>query len=91
MFINNVILRPLELENLCCYEMISEYELKREKIKNLDEDDENNNVESKTTFNLTQEHPSHQHIVMSKRRKIVIPSITNTYLIPNIKDLELYN
>ena len=36
MFINNIIYRPVELEHLACYDMISRYELKgmtQEKIK----------------------------------------------------------
>ena len=43
-------------------------------------------VESKTTFNLLQEHPSHKYMVMSKRKQIVIPCIRSSKLLPNIKD-----
>ena len=88
MFINNIIYRPLELEKLSCYELVSKYELKKGKNKEFDED-ENCNVESKISFNLSEEHPSHKYMVMNERKKIVVPSITKTYLIPNIMDLYL--
>ena len=54
MFINNIIYRPFELNNLSCYELISNYEWKATTKK---DDDENFNVEGKTTFNLCEEHP----------------------------------
>ena len=44
-------------------------------------------MESKTSFNLAEEHPSHKYMIMSKRTKFVVPSITHTYLFPNLKEL----
>ena len=29
MFINNITFRPLQLEQICCYDMITHYELKK--------------------------------------------------------------
>ena len=46
-------------------------------------------VESKTTFNLLQEHPSHKYMVMSKRKHIFIPQICSINLLPNIKDIHI--
>ena len=85
MFINNIIYRPVELEHLGCYDMISKYELKRmtkEKI-------ESNKplVESKKSFNLVEEHPSHKSMVMSERTHYVIPCISSINLLPNIAKL----
>ena len=73
LFINNMIYRPTELENLSCYELVSEYELKKINKK---KDDENRNDRIKTsTFQLLEEHPSHKHMVMSKRKKTNIHSM----------------
>ena len=85
MFINNIIYRPVELEHLGCYDMISKYELKRmtkEKI-------ESNKplVESKKSFNLVEEHPSHKSMIMSERTHYVIPCISSINLLPNIAKL----
>ena len=44
-------------------------------------------VESKTTFNLMEEHPSHKYMVMTRRKHILIPCISSVNLLPNIKDL----
>ena len=85
MFINNMIYRPIELEDLGCYDMISRYELKRKKKEKINS--ESNLIESKKTFNLVQEHPSHKCMVMSERKHIVIPCIDSLNLLPNIADL----
>ena len=47
----------------------------------------NVSVESKTTFNLLEEHPSHKYMVMARRKHILIPCISSVNLLPNIKDL----
>ena len=49
MFINNIIYRPLELQHICCYDMIANYELKkltRKKIEseNIDINSEKHSV-----------------------------------------------
>ena len=49
----------------------------------------NISVESKTTFNLMEEHPSHKYMVMAKRKNILIPCINYVNLIPNIKHLHI--
>ena len=54
-------------------------------------EDENYNVESKTTFNLCKEHPCYRYNVMSKRNKFVVPSISSTKDFPNIIELNLDN
>ena len=87
MFINNMIYRPVELEHLGCYDMISKYELKRMSKEKI----ESNNclVESKKTFKLVEEHPSHKCMVMSERKKFIIPCINSINLLPNIADLHV--
>ena len=47
------------------------------------------NVESKNMFNLCEEHPSYKYMVMSKRKRVVIPSISSVKLLPNINELSL--
>ena len=47
-------------------------------------------VESKTTFNLLEEHPSHKYMVMERRKHILIPYINSVNLIPSIKDLLIH-
>ena len=47
------------------------------------------NVESKNMFNLCEEHPSYKYMVMSKRNRVVIPSISSVKLLPNINELSL--
>ena len=89
MFINNIIYRPLELENISCFELISKYEMKTISSKKETDEEQNINVESKKVFNLAQEHPSYEYMVMSERTKIVIPQITNTKLLPNVNELSL--
>ena len=54
---------------------------KKSKKKVLDANTENkeqddHNVESNTTFNLVEEHPSYKYMVMVKRNKYVIPQIS---------------
>ena len=44
-------------------------------------------IESKKTFNLLEEHPSHRCMVMSERSHCVIPCINSLNLLPNIADL----
>lgn len=75
MFINNIIYRPLELQHICCYDMIANYELKKLTRKNIES--ENIDINSEKTFNLANEHPSHKYLVMSQRNKIIIPSISS--------------
>jgi len=87
MFINNIIYRPFELNNLSCYESISEYELKPSSKKNIE--DKDYNIESKTTFNFCKEHPCYNYSVMRQRNKFVVPSISSTKDIPNIIELNL--
>ena len=52
-------------------------------------DSGNENVESKKTFNLVKEHPSHKYMVMSRRKHIVIPSINSINLLHNVALLDL--
>ena len=59
------------------------------KTENEEKDD--HNIESNTTFNLVEEHPSHRYMVMAKRKKYVIHKISCSNLLPNIEDLELLN
>ena len=86
-FINNMIYRPSELEHLGLYDLSSQYELRQMSKKRLNSG--NVLVESKTTFNLLQEHPSHKYMVMSKRKHIFIPQICSINLLPNIKDIHI--
>ena len=86
-FINNMIYRPAKLENIGLYDIVSNYELKKMPSKKLNSG--NINIESKTTFNLLEEHPSHKYMVMSKRNQFIIPSISNNSLLPNIADLNI--
>ena len=75
------------MENLGYYELVFMYEMKRlskKKIEKL-----NYIVEGGTSFNLTEERPSHKYMVMSKRIHPYIPCISSIYLIPNIADLSV--
>ena len=49
----------------------------------------NVSVESKTAFNLLEEHPSNKYMVMARRKHILIPCISSVNLLPNIKDLNI--
>jgi len=89
MFINNIIYRPFELNNLSCYELISEYEMQPSSKKNIEDGDYN--IESATTFNFCKEHPCYKYNVMRKRNKFVVPSISSTKEFPNITELNLDN
>ena len=80
-----MIYRPGELEHLGLYDMISQYHLKKMTKEKIDSG--NVLVESKTTFNLMEEHPSHKCMVMARRKHIIIPCISSVNLLPNIKDL----
>ena len=86
-FINNIIYRPVELEHYGCYDMMMHYELKKLNKKKIDSGSKN--VESKTTFNLVKEHPSHKYMEMSRRKHIIIPSINSINLLPNVALLDL--
>ena len=44
-------------------------------------------VESKTTFNILEEYPSHKCMVMSQRAHHLVPCINSINLHPNIADL----
>ena len=46
-------------------------------------------MESQTTVNLLEEHPSHKYMVMPKRKNIFIPLISSINLLPNIADLNV--
>lgn len=87
MFINNIIFRPLELEILSCYDMITHYELKKIPQKKIESG--NINIDTNKTFNLRKEHPSHKYMVMSERSKFVICAISSINLHLNISDLDL--
>ena len=82
MFINNMIYRPVELEYLGYYELITRYQLKKMsegKIKS-----NNILVEGKKTFNLVEEHPYHKCMVTSERKHHNIPCISSINLVPDI-------
>ena len=85
LFINNIIYRPVELENLSCYEMVSMYELKKLDKKKIEEMD--HNVEGKNAFNLLEEHPSHKYMIISKRTNPCIPCISSINLLPSVADI----
>ena len=87
MYINNIIYRPTELEHMSCYDMVSNYELKRMSKKKLNS--KIHIVEGKTTFNLVEEHPSYKCIIMSKQKNIFIPCINNLNLLPNVEDIRI--
>ena len=48
-------------------------------------------MESSTTFNLLEEHPSHKYMVMSRRKNIYVSCISSINLLPNIADLDIGN
>ena len=81
MYINNMIYRPIELENLSCYDMVTHYELKKFSKRKIDS--KSHIVEIKITFNLVEEHPSHKYMVISKRKNIFIPCINSLNFLPN--------
>ena len=87
MFVNNMIYRPVELECMGLYDMISLYELKKMPAKKIESG--NVLIESRSSFNLLQEHPSHKYMVVSKRKHITIPCINSINLLPNIADLDM--
>ena len=87
MYINNIIYRPTELEHISCYDMVSNFKLKRMSKKKLNS--KSYLVEGKATFNLVQEHPSHKCMVMSKRKNIYIPCINSLNLLPNVAELRI--
>ena len=88
MFVNNIIYRPAELSEVCCYDFISRYELKKISKKRLESGD--TQIDSNKSFNLLQEHPSHKHMMVSKRPHIVIPCITSINLLPDFKELHVH-
>ena len=85
LFINNIIYRPVELEDLSCYELVSMYELKKLDKKKVEKME--HNVEGKTIFNLLEEHPSHKYMIVSKRIHPCIPSISSINLLPSVADI----
>ena len=87
MYINNMIYSPTELEYISCYDMVSNYELKRMSKKKINS--RNHTVEGNTSFNLVEEHPSHKCMVMAKRKNIFIPCINSLNLLPNVADLKI--
>ena len=87
MYINNMIYRPTELEHISCYDMVSNYELKRMSKKKLNSN--SHTMEGKTTFNLVEEHPSYKCMIMSKRKNNCIPCINSLNLLPNVADLRI--
>ena len=82
-----MIYRPTELEHISCYDMVSNYELKRMSKKKLNS--KIHIVEGKITFNLVEEYPSHKYMVISKRKNIFILCINNLNLPPNAEDLKI--
>ena len=96
--INNLIYRPIELENMCQYEQLMLYELKKIQRKKR-KDGECNEVDtidtatiganSENIFTFTDEHPSHKYMSLNKRKKIAVPRIGVSKMIPNVKDLHL--
>ena len=85
LFINNIIYRPAELEHISCYEMVSMYELKKMDKKKIEKTDYI--VEGRTIFNVLEEHPSHRHMIVSKRIHPCIPCISSINLLPSVADL----
>ena len=85
MYINNITYRPTELEHISCYDMVSNYELKRMSKKKLNS--KNHTVEGNTLFNLVVEHASHKCMVLAKRKNIFIPCINSLNFLPNVADL----
>ena len=75
------------MEDISCYNMVSNYELKRMSKKKLNS--KSHIVEGGKTLNLVEEHPSHKYMVMSKRKNIFIPCINNLNLLPNVEDLRI--
>ena len=86
-YINNMMYRPSELEHVSLYEMVSTYVMKKMSKKKIESEDPI--VESNTTFNLLEEHPSHKYMVLSKRKHIYVPCISSINLLPNIADLDI--
>ena len=67
--------------------MVSTYVMKKKSKKRIE--DEDPIMESNTTFNLLEEHPSHKYMVMSKRKHICVPCISSINLLPNIADIDI--
>ena len=88
-YINDMMYRPSELEHLSLYDMVSTYEMKKMSKKRIETD--NPIMESSTTFNLLEEHPSHKYMVMSRRKHMYVPCISSINLLPNIVDLDIGN
>ena len=88
-YINDMMYRPSELEHVNLYEVVSTYVMKKMSKKRIEEEDPI--MESNTTFNLLEEHPSHKYMVMSKRKHIYVPCISSINLLPNISDLDIGN
>ena len=98
-YINDVLLRPQELERLCCYEVKMYYEkaripAKKKKAGDKVCDDDDNTCresESKVRFFFFEEHPSSKIMCMKKKKHFEIPQISSTKLFPNISQLEMRN
>ena len=67
MFINNIIYRPVELENLSYYELIAYYEMKKMTKKKIESG--NFNVEGKNMFNLMKEFTTYHWLRMRLAEK----------------------
>ena len=100
-YYNDVLLRPQELDRMCCYEVKMNYEkVKIPKRKNKstvgdhdndDDDDVGREQESNVNFFFFEEHPSSKIMCMRKRKQFVIPQISSTKVFPNISQLQMTN
>ena len=78
-FINDILYKPPELFNVCCYEMLLWYEKVSLQGKN-----DTTETESETYFKFCEEHPSAKYIALKKRKIPVIPEISSTKLLPDV-------
>ena len=71
------------------YTELKDYEMYKYPNSNSNKEVEDYNVQGKTIFHSTEEHPSHHYMVMRKSTKLVIPSIFSTYLFPMLRSFVL--
>ena len=96
-YYNDVLLRPQELDKMCCYEVKMYFEkvkIPKKKSTAQDSDDDDNassERESRVNFFFFEEHPSSKIMCMKKRKHFVIPQITSTKQFPNISQLQMNN
>ena len=84
-YYNDVVLRPQELDKMCCYEVKMNFE--KVKIPNKKTAER----ESRVNFFFFEEHPSSKIMCMKRRKHVVIPQITSTKHFPNISQLQMNN